>query len=156
MPLPLPPFTHRAEPAFLLGSVVAAEEDEAAVLHGGEGGVGAAGGVEEDGREERGGDEAAAGVGLEHAGEDVGVEGGEGGGFEGETQRVVFVRAEEPPEGTVELAAPMTDIPEGFWPVAVEIGISDNYNVELLSGVEEDTEVYMGKASSESEMGMMF
>ena len=31
---------------------------------------------------------------------------------------------------------------EGFWPVPVEIGISDNSNVEIKSGVEEGTEVF--------------
>ena len=34
------------------------------------------------------------------------------------------------------------EIPEGFWPVPVEIGIQDNYNVEIKSGVEEGTEVF--------------
>ena len=29
------------------------------------------------------------------------------------------------------------EIPEGYWPVPVEIGIQDNYNVEIKSGVEE-------------------
>ena len=38
----------------------------------------------------------------------------------------------------------MMEIPEGFWPVIVETGISDNYNVEILSGVEEFTTVYAG------------
>ena len=33
-------------------------------------------------------------------------------------------------------------IPEGFWPVEVEIGISDNYYVEIKSGVEDGTEVF--------------
>jgi len=33
-------------------------------------------------------------------------------------------------------------IPEGYWPVPVEIGISDTYNVEIKSGVEEHTEVF--------------
>ena len=34
------------------------------------------------------------------------------------------------------------EIPEGFWAVPVEIGISDNSNVEIKSGVEEGTEVF--------------
>ena len=34
------------------------------------------------------------------------------------------------------------EIPDGFWPVPVEIGIQDNYNVEIKSGVEEGTEVF--------------
>ena len=29
------------------------------------------------------------------------------------------------------------EIPAGFYPVQVEIGIQDNYNVEIKSGVEE-------------------
>lgn len=76
-------------------------------------------------------------------------------GPDGETIRVVFVRAEEPPENAAELTAPVDDIPAGFWPVEVEIGISDNYNAEILSGLEEGTEIYVGKAVSE-DMGMMF
>ena len=34
------------------------------------------------------------------------------------------------------------EIPQGFWPVAVEIGINDNYYVEIRSGVEEGTTVF--------------
>ena len=34
------------------------------------------------------------------------------------------------------------EIPDGFWAVPVEIGIYDNYNVEIKSGVEEGTEVF--------------
>ena len=34
------------------------------------------------------------------------------------------------------------EIPEGYWPVPVEIGIQDNYNVEIKSGVEEGTVVF--------------
>ena len=34
------------------------------------------------------------------------------------------------------------EIPNGFWAVPVEIGISDNTNVEIKSGVEEGTEVF--------------
>ena len=34
------------------------------------------------------------------------------------------------------------EIPEGYWPVPVEIGIQDNYNVEIKSGVEEGDVVF--------------
>lgn len=65
----------------------------------------------------------------------------------GETKKALFVRADEPPEDTLELAMEMTDIPEGFYPVAVEVGISDSHNIEILSGVEEFAEVFMSKVS---------
>lgn len=65
------------------------------------------------------------------------------------SQKVLFVRADERPENAIDLMVEMPDIPEGYWPVPVETGISDNYNVEILSGVEEGTEVYMSKVRSE-------
>ena len=60
---------------------------------------------------------------------------------EGESLTVVYIKGDKP-QNAVE--GVMTDemIPEGFWPVEVEIGISDNYNVEIKSGVEQDTEVF--------------
>lgn len=60
---------------------------------------------------------------------------------EGETLNVVFVAGDRP-DNAIEM--PMVDeqIPDGFWAVPVEIGISDNYNVEIRSGVEEGTEVF--------------
>ncbi len=60
---------------------------------------------------------------------------------EGETLTVVYVKGDKP-DNTVENIMADETIPEGFWPVAVEIGISDNYNVEIKSGVEEGTEVF--------------
>lgn len=60
---------------------------------------------------------------------------------EGETLTVVYVKGDRP-DNTVEGIMADETIPEGFWPVAVEIGISDNYNVEIKSGVEEGTEVF--------------
>lgn len=65
------------------------------------------------------------------------------------TQKVLFVRADERPENAIDLMVEMPDIPEGFWPVPVETGISDTYNVEILSGVEEGAEVYMSKVRTE-------
>ena len=60
---------------------------------------------------------------------------------EGESLTVVYVKGDKP-ETAVEGVMIDEMIPEGFWPVAVEIGISDNYNVEIKSGVEEGTEVF--------------
>ncbi len=55
---------------------------------------------------------------------------------------VVFVKSETPPEDTVELLTPPEGIPEGFYPVVVKTGISDTYNVEIVSGLDEGVEVF--------------
>ena len=67
---------------------------------------------------------------------------------DGSTGNVVFVGGERP-ENAVELTVPMDGIPEGFWAVPVEIGISDDYYVELKSGVEEGTEVFTQMQTSD-------
>ena len=46
------------------------------------------------------------------------------------------------PDNAIETPTLSEEIPEGFWAVPVEIGISDNSNVEIKSGVEEGTEVF--------------
>ena len=55
---------------------------------------------------------------------------------------VVFVKADTRPDNAIDLPIPPEDIPEGFYPVIVEIGISDTYNVEIVSGLEEGVEVF--------------
>ena len=60
---------------------------------------------------------------------------------EGETLQVVYVSGSKP-DNAVENVMVDEQIPEGYWAVPVEIGISDNYNVEIKSGVEQDTEVF--------------
>ena len=61
----------------------------------------------------------------------------------GESIHVVFVAAGERPEGAIDVDGEGLGVPaEGFYAVPVEIGISDSYSVELLSGVEEGTEVF--------------
>ena len=71
---------------------------------------------------------------------------------EGETYSVVFIRAEEPPENLVDLDIPETSPGEtplypspadGFYPVRVETGLSDSYNVEIKSGLQGDEEVFV-------------
>ena len=72
---------------------------------------------------------------------------------DGESMTVVYVAGERP-ETAVDNVFATEEIPEGFWPVPVEIGISDNYSVEIRSGVEEDTEVFAQVQSMDGMMGM--
>ena len=60
---------------------------------------------------------------------------------DGTTGNVVFVKGDRP-DNAIDLTVPVDGVPEGFWAVPVEIGISDTYNVEIKSGVEEGTEVF--------------
>jgi multidrug efflux pump subunit AcrA (membrane-fusion protein) len=60
---------------------------------------------------------------------------------DGETVTVVYVGGDRPENALDDVYADET-IPDGFWAVPVEIGISDNYNVEIKSGVEVDTKVF--------------
>ena len=60
---------------------------------------------------------------------------------DGTTVDVVFVKGSRP-ENAIETPMLKEEIPSGFWAVPVEIGISDNSNVEIKSGVEEGTEVF--------------
>ena len=60
---------------------------------------------------------------------------------DGTTLNVVFVGGSRP-DNAIETPMLSEEIPDGFWAVPVEIGISDNFNVEIKSGVEEGTEVF--------------
>ena len=71
---------------------------------------------------------------------------------EGATYSVVFIHAEEKPENAVELEIPEPmpgELPkypspeDGYYPVKVEAGLSDNYNVEIKSGLNGDEEVFV-------------
>ena len=46
------------------------------------------------------------------------------------------------PENALENVMVNEEIPEGYWPVEVEIGIQDNYNVEIRSRLQEGMEVF--------------
>ena len=68
------------------------------------------------------------------------------------TDYVVFIRADERPENAVDLEIPepepgqppMYPSPEdGFYPVKVETGLNDDYNVEIKSGLNGDEEVFV-------------
>ena len=61
---------------------------------------------------------------------------------DGTTGSVVFVKADSRPDNAVDLPEMPEGVPEGFYPLAVETGISDNYNVEIVSGLEEGMEVF--------------
>ena len=61
---------------------------------------------------------------------------------DGTTGSVVFVKADSRPENAIDLTVPVEEVPEGFYAIPVETGISDNYNVEIISGVEEGMEVF--------------
>ena len=67
----------------------------------------------------------------------------------GDMQTVVYVKADSAPDNAIELPDTGEEIPAGFYPVPVEIGISDDYNVEIKSGVEEGTTVFTQMITSE-------
>lgn len=60
---------------------------------------------------------------------------------DGTEVKILYVRNANP-EDVVTLAWQDEEIPAGFDPVVVEIGISDNSNVEIISGVNEGDEVF--------------
>ncbi|MDY6365475.1 MAG: HlyD family efflux transporter periplasmic adaptor subunit [Oscillospiraceae bacterium] len=61
---------------------------------------------------------------------------------DGTSATVVYVQADSEPDNMVQIPYMDEEIPAGFYPVQVEIGIQDNYNVEIKSGVEEGTVVF--------------
>lgn len=62
--------------------------------------------------------------------------------MDGTSGYVVFIKADRAPENLAELDGEVDGVPEGYYPVPVEVGISDNYNVEIKAGVEEGTQVF--------------
>ena len=71
------------------------------------------------------------------------VSGGSAGGADGQEATVVFVQTDTPPANAVE-ADPSWECPEGFVPVVVEVGLADNVNVEIKSGLNEGDLVFIG------------
>lgn len=61
---------------------------------------------------------------------------------DGSIGKVVFVQADSRPENAIDLSVPVEGVPEGFYAVPVETGISDNYNIEIKSGLEADMTVF--------------
>lgn len=71
---------------------------------------------------------------------------------EGNTSSVVFIRADSRPDNAVDIEIPETEpgqtptYPsenEGFYPVPVTTGLSDNYNVEIKDGLQGGEEVFV-------------
>ena len=60
---------------------------------------------------------------------------------DGSAGNVVFVKGDRP-DNAIELTVEVEGVPKDFWAVPVEIGLSDDYNVEIKSGVEEGMEVF--------------
>ena len=61
---------------------------------------------------------------------------------DGTNATVVYVQAGSRPDNAIEVPYTEETIPEGYWPVKVEIGIQDSHNVEIRSGVEQGTVVF--------------
>ena len=59
-----------------------------------------------------------------------------------EDQYYLYVKSDTRPANAVDLTDPETEIPDGFWAVPVEVGSSNSQYIRILSGVEEDTEVF--------------
>lgn len=55
----------------------------------------------------------------------------------------LFVKADEKPENALDPEIVGIEIPEGFYAVPVEVGLSDQSSAEILSGVEDGTEVFI-------------
>ena len=60
---------------------------------------------------------------------------------DGSSATVVYISGDRP-DNALDGVMADEEIPDGFWAVPVEIGISDNYNVEIKSGVAEGTDVF--------------
>ena len=61
---------------------------------------------------------------------------------DGTSATVVYIKADSEPDNMVQIPYMDEEIPAGYYPVPVEIGIQDSYNVEIKSGVEKGTEVF--------------
>ena len=70
---------------------------------------------------------------------------------DGSAGSVVFVKGDRP-DNAIELTVPVDGVPEGFWPVPVEIGIADDFNVEIRSGVQEGDVVFTAVQTQSSYM----
>lgn len=76
--------------------------------------------------------------------------------IEGNLISVVYVEMDEKPENAVELPEDAAAaVPEGFYPMQVETGLSDISSVEIKSGVNEGDSVFLGY-QKENQNGMMY
>lgn len=68
---------------------------------------------------------------------------------DGSSATVVYIQADSRPDNALELPYQDEEIPAGFYPVQVEIGIQDTYNVEIKSGLNEGDTVYTQMMTTE-------
>ena len=72
---------------------------------------------------------------------------------DGSSADVVFVQSDDRPENAIDLTMTVDGVPEsGYWPVPVEIGIADDFNVEIRSGVQEGDVVFTAVQTQSSYM----
>lgn len=71
------------------------------------------------------------------------------------TISVVYVQRAAPPADMPEVFSAIPGVPEGFYPVTVETGISDNTNVEITAGDLEEGETIFTQVMTSDPMGMM-
>lgn len=64
------------------------------------------------------------------------------------TGYIVFVRAPEAPANAILEPDPAWECPEGFWAVPVVTGLSNTTQVEIVSGLNEGDEVFIGYATN--------
>ena len=69
---------------------------------------------------------------------------------DGSSATVVYVQADSRPDNALELPYEDEEIPAGFYPVQVEIGIQDAYNVEIKSGLNEGDTVFTQVMTTEA------
>ena len=65
----------------------------------------------------------------------------------------VFVKpneGEQPPENAIELAEGV--VPEGYYAVPVETGLSDESQIEIVSGIEEGVTLFLSEGQNMDDM----
>lgn len=72
----------------------------------------------------------------------------------------LFVKAFSAPANALDAATLGIEVPEGYYPVPVTVGLSDNTNAEIIDGIEEGAEVFVQymttSGDSYSNMGFGF
>lgn len=72
-----------------------------------------------------------------------------------ESGTVVYVSKNHESEYTAATLPEGTVIPEGYFPVVVEVGLSDDSNTEIVSGLNEGAEIYVTTYTNDFGSGMM-